>query len=72
MFTLAESGYRQWRGTEEKDGQKYTDEMALFTDPLLPGWTPEDVMWEVALKEGYSLSSTVEALAESKGIRSFV
>ena len=71
VFTLAESHYRQWRGTEDKDGQKYTDEMALFTDPLLPGWKPEDVIWEVALKEGYSLSSTVEPLQETKSNQVF-
>ncbi len=71
VFKLAESGYRQWRGTEEKDGQKYTDEMALFTDPLLPGWKPEDVIWEVALKEGYGLSSTVEPLQEIKSNQVF-
>jgi adenine-specific DNA-methyltransferase len=71
VFKLAESSYRQWHGLEEKDGQKYTDEMALFTDPLLAGWQPEGVIWEVALKEGYSLSSTVEALSEAKGNRVF-
>jgi len=71
VFTLAESHYRQWRGTEEKDGQKYTDEMALFTDPLLPGWKPEEMIWEVALKEGYGLSSTVEPLQEIKSNQVF-
>jgi len=29
--------------------------MEMFTDPLLPGWKPEDVVWEVALKEGGGL-----------------
>jgi adenine-specific DNA-methyltransferase len=71
VFKLAESDYRQWHGLEDKDGQKYTDEMALFTDPLLPGWKPEDVIWEVALKEGYSLSSTVEPLQEIKSNQVF-
>lgn len=66
VFKLAESNYRQWRGVGERDGDKYADEMDLFADPLLPGWTPEDVVWEVALKEGYGLSSTVE---EVKGIK---
>jgi len=69
VFKLAESNYRQWRGVEDKDGEKYAEEMYLFTDPLLPGWTPEDVVWEVALKEGYSLPSTVEELKEVKGNR---
>ncbi|OHB62769.1 MAG: hypothetical protein A2Y76_04205 [Planctomycetes bacterium RBG_13_60_9] len=71
VFTLTESSYRQWHGSEEKDGQKYTDEMALFTDPLLPGWKPEDVIWEVALKEGYGLSATIEPLQEIKSNQVF-
>ncbi len=71
VFKLDESRYRQWRGVTDRDAQKYTDEMALFTDPLLPGWKPEDVIWEVALKEGYGLSSTVESLTETKGNQVF-
>ncbi len=60
VFKLDESNFRQWRGVEDKDGEKYAEEMDLFTDPLLPGWRAEDVLWEVALKEGYGLSSTIE------------
>ena len=69
VFKLAESNYRQWRGVGERDGEKYADEMDLFTDPLLPGWKPEHVIWEVALKEGYGLSSTVEEVKGVKGNR---
>jgi len=71
VFNLDESNYRQWHGVIDRGGQKYTDEMALFTDPLLPGWKPEDVIWEVALKEGYSLSATVEASTETKSNQVF-
>jgi adenine-specific DNA-methyltransferase len=66
VFKLDESRYRHWRGVTDRNAQRYTDEMELFTDPLLPGWQPEDVIWEVALKEGYSLSSTVETLPAVK------
>jgi adenine-specific DNA-methyltransferase len=66
VFKLAESNYRQWRGVEKKDGETYAETMEMFADPLLPAWKPEDVIWEVALKEGYGLSSTVE---EAKGIK---
>jgi adenine-specific DNA-methyltransferase len=69
VFKLAESNYRQWRGVGERDGEMYAKEMDLFTDPLLPGWKPEDVIWEVALKEGYGLSSTVEEVQGIKGNR---
>lgn len=36
--------------------------MSLFSDPLRVGWTPEGVLWEVALKEGYGLNSVLEKL----------
>ena len=34
-------------------GQK----LALFNDPLVAGWKPENVIWEVALREGFSLNT---------------
>jgi adenine-specific DNA-methyltransferase len=33
--------------------------MGMFIDPLLPGWKAMDVIYEVALKEGYSLTSQI-------------
>ncbi|MBI2882535.1 MAG: site-specific DNA-methyltransferase [Candidatus Methylomirabilis oxyfera] len=69
VFKLAESNYRQWWGVDERDGVKYAAEMELFTDPLLPGSKAEDVVWEVALKEGYGLSSTVEEVKGNKSNR---
>jgi len=64
VFKLAESHYRQWSGVEEKDPEKYAETMKFFTDPLLSGWKLLNVIYEVALKEGYSLTSTVEELKE--------
>ena len=69
IFTLAESNYRQWRGVEDADEDEYAEEMDLFSDPLLAGWKPEDVVWEVALKEGYSLSSSVDEVEAVEGNR---
>lgn len=67
VFKLGESNYRQWEGVGEKDSEAYAEQMSLFTDLLKPGWVPEDVIWEVALKEGYSLSSLIENLSEITG-----
>ncbi len=66
-FRFAESHYKRWAGTTDQDAAKYIETMALYTDPLLPGWKPEGVLWEVALKAGYPLHSTVETLKEIKG-----
>lgn len=67
-FTLAESNFRSWKGVEGKDAKKYTEQMALYVDPLKPKWKPEDVIWEVALKEGFGLCSKIEKLAHKENI----
>src|SRR5262249_35768256 len=56
VFKLAESNYAGWRGVEERTPAAYHDELDLYTDALRKGWTPENVLWEVAIKEGYSLN----------------
>jgi adenine-specific DNA-methyltransferase len=60
VFKLEESHFRRWTGTAEKDPGELAEQMELFNDPLLPGWTPEDVLWEITLKEGLSLTSRIE------------
>lgn len=61
-FTLAESNYRPWVGTEGRDPAAYAKQMELYADPMVPGWKAEDVVWEVAIKEGFALDSRVEHL----------
>ncbi|NLX12903.1 MAG: site-specific DNA-methyltransferase [Phycisphaerales bacterium] len=64
VFKLAESHFRSWAGAEEKDGESLLAEMEKMQDPLLPGWRPHDVIYEVALREGYSLTSAIEELKD--------
>ena len=33
--------------------------MELFSDPLLDKWKPENVIWEVVVKEGFGLNSRI-------------
>ena len=66
-FKLAESNYRPWKGVEEKDGEAFARTMAMFIDPLLPGWKPVNVIYEVALKEGYTLTCNVEEVKGTAG-----
>ena len=37
--------------------------MEMFADPLVTGWSPEKVVWEVSIKEGYGLNSRIEQVA---------
>jgi len=59
VFKLAESNYKPWTGPENKEPDAYAAQMAAFTDPFMPGWKPEYVLWEVAIKEGYGLNSEI-------------
>jgi adenine-specific DNA-methyltransferase len=59
-FSLVESNVRCWTGVDDKDADALATQIEAFADSLVPGWKPEDVIWEVALREGYSLTSRVE------------
>jgi adenine-specific DNA-methyltransferase len=67
VFKLAESNYKAWTGVEEKDSEAYGKTMKLYSDPLVPGWKPDHVVWEVTIKEGFGLNSQIEKLSEIKG-----
>jgi adenine-specific DNA-methyltransferase len=62
VFKLAASHHKLWAGVAEKEPTGYGKEMGLFQDPLLPGWSAENILWEVALKEGFCLNSKIEKL----------
>lgn len=66
VFKLAPSSFKLWKGSESAKPDEYAEQMAVFVDPLVEGWKLEDVMWEVAIKEGYSLSSSFERAFSSK------
>jgi adenine-specific DNA-methyltransferase len=59
VFALSESHFEQWAGVPERDPAKYADTMGLFVSPIKAGSHPEAVFWEVAIKEGYGLNSTI-------------
>jgi len=67
VFKLASSNYRQWDGTQP-DADAYARQAEMFADPLVEGWRPENVLYEVALKEGYGLNVQVEETAV-KGVQ---
>lgn len=66
-FKLAASNTRRWAGVEERTPEAYQMQLDAFADALIPSWKPKDLIWEVALREGYSLNSGVEVLSGSKG-----
>jgi adenine-specific DNA-methyltransferase len=60
IFKLAESNYKPWKGVDEKTPEKYAAEMEAHVDSLVNGWKPENVIYEVATKEGLELTSRIE------------
>ena len=54
---------RSWTGVADKDAEALGAQVEAFADSLVPGWKPENVIWEVALREGYSLTSRIEKIA---------
>jgi hypothetical protein len=42
--------------------QRPREQIEAFADSLAPGWTPENVIWETTLREGYSLTSRIEKI----------
>lgn len=59
---LAPSAYRQWHPmlSDETTPEKYLEQQKLFVErPLIDGYDPKTVVYEIALKEGCDLHSTV-------------
>jgi adenine-specific DNA-methyltransferase len=59
IFRLGDSNIRRWAGIETKTADAYVDQLDAFADTLVDGWNPENVIWEVALREGYALTSQI-------------
>jgi len=57
VFKFAAPNIQQWPTDEERDSEAYTQKLSLFNDPLMSGWKPGHVIWEVALREGFSLNT---------------
>ncbi|MHB8375814.1 MAG: site-specific DNA-methyltransferase [Candidatus Limnocylindrales bacterium] len=66
VFKLAESNLKPWAGVEGEGEEAYADTMQMFTDPLVEGWQSENVIWEIVIKEGFSLTSAITELSDVK------
>ena len=64
VFKLAPSNYKQWKSLDTSDPEAYAKQLDLFADLLVDNWDPINVLWEVAIKEGYGLNAQLEKLEE--------
>ena len=61
VFRLTESNYRHWNGVAENNPESYAEQLRLFAgNPLIDEWSPENVIYEVAVKEGYQLDCLIK------------
>ena len=60
VFELAESHYRTEAEIIADDAQTYIAQLENAIDALCDDWRVEDVLYEIALKEGYPLDSKIE------------
>ncbi|MDB9468562.1 site-specific DNA-methyltransferase [Dolichospermum circinale] len=65
VLKLSKSNYRQSAELpSDTETEAYIEQLELFNDPLVDGWKPENVIYEVMLKQGYSLTSRIEQVTE--------
>lgn len=65
-FRLTTTNIRRWAGVKETTPESYLKQMDAFADTLLSGWKTEDVIWEVALREGFPLTATIASIGNAK------
>jgi adenine-specific DNA-methyltransferase len=67
VFKLAKPNIEQWVPDGDRNPDSYAKKLGLFEDPLVSGWTPENVLMEVALREGLGLNAHVEKKTPARG-----
>ncbi|MGY5151902.1 MAG: site-specific DNA-methyltransferase [Candidatus Nitrosopumilus sp. bin_6a] len=58
VFKLTKSNYKIWEDVQ--DEAKLKEQIKLFEDPLIEKYKDIDVLYEIIIKEGYSLNSKIE------------
>jgi adenine-specific DNA-methyltransferase len=63
VFKLAPSTFRRWEPPDEDDAAALEQQLSFFDAGLKDDADPQHTLYEVLLKEGYSLNSEIEPLA---------
>ena len=61
VFKLAKSNYKVWQ--DVSDEAKLKEQLKLFEDPLVENYKDIDVIYEIIIKEGYSLNSEIKEVS---------
>ena len=60
MLKLGESSFKQWQQVVGNDAKALEEQMKLFVDPVSESATIENMVYELLLKSGKDLNSTIE------------
>lgn len=60
VLKLSDSNFKQWQQITGKDKQALEDQMKLFVDPVAKNATTENMTYELLLKSGKDLNSSIE------------
>ncbi len=60
VLKLEDSNFKQWLQLENKDAKALAEQMQLFVDPVSENATIENMVYELLLKSGKNLNSTIE------------
>ncbi|MBI5674226.1 MAG: site-specific DNA-methyltransferase [Nitrospirae bacterium] len=66
VFKLSSSSFKIWRGAEIDSAEKLVEQLDAFTDPIRPGAEKQNMLYELMLKAGYELTSSVQHIPLSK------
>jgi adenine-specific DNA-methyltransferase len=62
VFKLAESNFKGWDTSVPKDGKALEQQLELHIDHIREGRISEDILYEILLKSGFPLTTTVEKI----------
>ena len=62
VFKLAESNFTSWDAEVERDTETLERQLSMHIDHVREGRTPEDILYELLLKSGFPLTTSVETL----------
>lgn len=68
-FVLKTTHFTEWQPTTERDTSQLELRFTQAESPLVPGWTPENLLTEILLLQGFPLDSRVRPLAEFQSNR---
>jgi len=60
VFKLKTSNFKIWRGDTFENGEQLAVQLQAFTDPTKEGAEEENMLYELLLKSGFSLNSSIE------------